>query len=417
MIPVLVLALIFSAGDTLKLSLDEAIDIAVSRNLDYRVQSLSHTNAKLGFADRASSYLPQPLLQGSYSEYETQYSQGLPWKGYYVDLSISQPIVDLQRLSSIWAGKAELDGSGAALEEARNSLSYDVENLYYGVLKETKALAIKESALKRAEENQRLIEAKERLGQASRLDMLNARVTFNQSRLALVNAQKNLKIAERLFLNVLGIPATREIYLEPPSESETSAELPSLESLLAEAHRQRPVIKSLSKKVNSANIDFVGQVISILPNLSYKWSWVYQGEEFPSPGRFRDEALEGSGLSAGLSVNPISYVLGIQRRRTALDIANAELAGEKLLVTRQVEESYLTYTSAKENLELARLTLEAAKEGQELARAQYTLGLIKPLELFDSETRLHNAEADYLAAVYDLQLARSGLRFAVGGGI
>jgi outer membrane protein TolC len=44
------------------------------------------------------------------------------------------------------------------------------------------------------------------------------------------------------------------------------------------------------------------------------------------------------------------------------------------------------------------------------------VGLIKPLELFDSETRLLNAEADYLAAVYDLQLARSGLKFAVGGG-
>jgi outer membrane protein TolC len=416
MIPFLLVFVVFSAGDTLRLTLDDAIHMAVRQNMDYRIQSLSHTNAKIGFANRASDYLPQPLLQGSYSEYETQYSQGIPWKGYYVDLSVSQSIIDLQKLASIWGGKMDLDGSSAALEEARNSLSYDVENLFLMVLKETKNLGIKESALKRALENMRLIEAKERLGQASRLDLLNAKVAHNQSMLSLKAAQKNLKIAKRLFLNVLGMPTSRELLLESPPEPQPEEELPDLDVLFEDAYRMRPALKSNSKKVASANTDYLGQLLSVVPSLSYTWSWVYQGEEFPGPGRFRDEALRGSGLTAGLTFNPISYVLGVQRSRTALDIAKTELERERLIVRKQVEEAYFTYTSASENLELARVTLDAAGEGQELARAQYSVGLIKPLELFDSETRLLNAEADYLAAVYDLQLARSGLKFAVGGG-
>ncbi len=416
MIPFLLVIAVFSAGDTLRLTLDDAVQMAVRQNMDYRIQSLSHTNAKLGFADRVSDYLPQPVLQGTYSEYETQYSQGIPWKGYYVDLSLSQSIIDLRKLASIWGGKMDLDGSGAALEEARNSLSYDVENLFLMVLKETKNLEIKESALKRALENMRLIEAKERLGQASRLDLLNASVAHNQSMLSLVAAQKNLKIAKRLFLNVLGLPTSRELTLEPPPVPAQREELPALDALIEDAHRQRPALRSDSKKVASANTDYLGQLLSFAPNLSYRWSWVYQGEEFPGPGRFQDEALKGSGLSAGLTFNPISYVLGVQRSKTALDIAKTELARRRLLVRKQVEEAYLTYTSASDNLELARVTLEAAGEGEQLARVQYSLGLIKPLELFDSETRLRNAEADYLAALYDLQLARSGLKFAVGGG-
>jgi outer membrane protein len=415
MIHVLLLALALSAGDTLNLTLDEAVDMAVERNLDYRVQALTHTQTKLGFAERVSTYLPQPMLQGTYSEYETQYAQGIPSSGYYVNLSVSQTIFDFGKLASIWSGKTDLDGSSAGLAEARNSLSYDVENLYLAVLKEEKALEISESALRRAEENRRLIGAKERLGQASRLDILNAGVTYNQSKLALINARKSLKVTERLFLNVLGITGTRELILESPPGSEAAGQVPPLDSLLEGAYKQRPTLQSLSKKVTSAKTDFTSQLLSLLPSLSYEWSWVYRDEEFPSPDRFQDESYSGRGLTAGVSFNPVSYVLGVQRSKTALDIVRAELSRTRLVVAKQVEEAYFAYMSAGDNLELARLTLEAAEEGRQLARTQYSLGLLKPLELFDSETRLQNAEADYLAAIYDLKLAMSALRFAVGG--
>jgi len=416
MIPILVLTLTFAVGDTLKLDLKGAVDLALQGNLDYRVQALSNTSSKLGFADRVTSYLPEPTLQATYSEYETQYGGLIPWKGYLVDLSVTQTIFSFQKLASLWGGKMDLDRGNALLQEAKNALSYEVENLYLSVLRESNTLEMQMNALKRAEENFRLIGAKGRLGQASKLDVLNAQVTLNQSKLALANAKKNTRITRRLFLNILGIHSYREVVLEPPAAQVALSDLPPLQILLSRAFEQRPSLVALQKRVTSANTDFLGELFAFLPAVSYEWSWQYTGEEFPSPARFGDEALKGSGISAGLRFNPISYPLRVQKKKTALDMARAELGKQKLIVARQVEEAYLTRATAKDNLELARLTLDAAKEGGELARAQYRLGLLKPLELFDAETRLLNAEADYLSAVYDVYLSRSALRFAVGGG-
>ncbi len=415
MIPVLLLALTCAVGDTLKIDLEGAVDMALRNNLDYRAQGLLNTSSRLNFYDRVVSCLPEPVLQASYSEYETRYGGITPWEGYVVDFSVTQPIFNFQRFASVWGGKADLDGSNATLEEARNSLSYEVEALYLSVLKGSKTLDMQASALKRAEENLRLIETKQRLGQASKLDVLNARVASNQSKLALLNAEKTFRITERLFLNILGITDTRELLLEPPGPPEPEVRLPPLDTLLTRAFRQRPSLRSLQYQVREASTGFVEQILTFLPSISFKWSWQYQGEDLPGFGQFRDEALKGSGLTAGLTFSPVSYPLEVKRAKTSLESARTELRRQRLLVAKDVEEAYLTYGTGVENLELARLTLNAAREGEELARAQYRLGLIKPLELFDAETRLLNAEADHLSALYDLHLAESGLRFAVGG--
>lgn len=414
MLPVLLLALAVGMGDTLQINLQGAIDLAIRNNLDYKVQALSRTTSRLDFYDRVTSCLPEPLLQASYSEYETRFGGITPWEGYLIDFSVTQPIFNFQRFASVWGGKADLDGSSAALEEAKNSLVYQVEGLYLGVLKSAKTLTMQESALRRAEENLRLIETRMRLGQASKLDVLNAQVSLNQSKLARANAHKSLKVANRLFLNVLGISTDRELLLEPPAQPDPSSELPPLDVLIDRALEQRPSIRSLQYQVREANTGFFQQVLSVLPTVSFKWSWQYQGEDLPSLGEFRDEALEGSGLTAGLSFNPVSYPLEVTKMKTSLDRAKTELRRERLLVAKEVEEAYLTYGTGVENLELAHLTLDAATEGEQLAKAQYRLGLIKPLELFDAETRLLNAEADYVSALYDLHLARSGLRYATG---
>lgn len=416
MLALLLLTFVVGTSDTLRIDLQGALDMAVRSNLDYRVQALSNTASRLNFYESVTSYLPSPMLQATYSAYETRYGGITPWEGYVVDFSITQPIFSVQKLASVWSGKADLAGSSASLEEAKNSLAYEVESLYLSVLRASKTLEIQSSGLKRAEENLRLIETKERLGQASRLDVLNARVTLNQSKLALANAQKTLNITRRLFLNVLGIRGMPELLLDPPPSPTPEMDLPPLDTLLAAAFERRPSITSLEQMVGAANTGFLGEILSFLPSISFKWSWQYQGEELPSFSEFRDEALQGSGISAALSFDPISYPLQVQKRKTTLDQAKAELKSQKLVVAKEVQEAYLIYRTGVDNLELAHLTLDAAREGEGLAKAQYRLGLIRPLELFDAETRLLNAEADYLSALYDLHLARSGMRYAVGGG-
>lgn len=417
MIPILIFSLTFAFGDTLKLDLNRAVEMALQKNLDYRVQSLDNTISGLSFYERVTSCLPKPVLQATYSQYETKYGGIVPWEGYLVDLSVSQPIVHIQRFASVWGGKVDLNSSSLYLEEARNSLSYEVEGVYLGVLKSAKTVESQESALKRAEENLRLIETRDRLGQASKLDVLNAQVALNQSKLSLATAKKNSRVQKRLFLHVLGIPETPELVLEPPQAPEEEVEFPPLDSLLAKAFKQRPSLKALNQMVKAANIGLLGGLSAILPTVFFQWSWQYRGDDLPGIDDFGDEDLRSSGLSAGLTFDILSYPFEVQKLRKTAEKARTQLKRQRLLVAREVEGAYLNYRTGLDNVGLARLTLDAAREGEELAKAQYRLGLIKPLELFDAETRLLDAEADYLSAIYDLHLARSGLKYAVGGGL
>ncbi|MCK4352424.1 TolC family protein [candidate division WOR-3 bacterium] len=416
--------LVFLVSDTLKINLDQAKEIALKGNPTYQVQTLSHTYNKLGLYENLASDILNPAVGityseatfGDYSYPSSPVSPSQGGKGYNFSFSLNQPVFDFGKASSILQSKFSTNASLASSWEAENLLYYQVEGQYLTVLKVEKLLGMRNKAIERAEENMRFVTKRLELGKASRLDFLNATVYLNRAKLDLSDTRKNYTIAKRLLLNILGLRHQCELLLEPVEIEDGKFELPELNILITTSIENRPKIKAAYEEVKEARLGVWSSFFSFLPQISFKWSWNYNTENFPDKfSTIRNGATKNTGWYATANLNLFSYPFEVWKTKTILDKTNLNLLNERLIVVKEVEEARLDCLTMNENLKLAKSMFEAAREGNALAKTQYKLGLIPILDLFQIETDLLDAEATYISALYDYKLARTKLKYVIGG--
>ena len=409
-----ILLSLFLIGDTLKINLQEAKQIAIEKNLTYGMEVMDNRYNRLGLYESIASFILDPEVGVTYSDATYEQWSHTSTKGYNFNLLLQQPVFDISEIASIIQNKSSLNVSEASLEEARNALYYQVEADYLTVLKAEKMLEMRKKALERAEENKRLISKKLEIGQASRLDSLNAEVYLNRSRLNLSSAKKEHQIARRVFLNLLGIGHQCEILLAPV-EIKKDIYLPDIDTLIAISLMKRPRIRSAYENLKNAKVAHWGSILSFLPSLSFKWFWNYNSENFPERfSTIREGTTKTSGWYASANLNLFSYPFEVSKTKTVVDKASLNLLNERLVVVKEVKEAWLECINIYENLNLARSLFETAKESSKLAELQYNMGLISTLELLQVENELLNAEITYLFALYDCTLAKAMLNYVSG---
>jgi outer membrane protein TolC len=402
--------------DTLKINLEQAKQMAIESNPSYRTDVLSHTHSKLGFYKNLGSNILNPTAAISYSEIE--YGMFQPTKGYSFDFSLTQPVFDPMQATGLLQSKISANATNSLREESENWLYYQIENYYLSVLKAQKLVELRKKAIERAEENLRLAQKKVELGEVSRLDLLNAEVYLNRAKLEHSTGRKNYGLASRILLSALGILEKCELLLEPVAairDWKQAMPLPSLDSLVAIALEERSCIRAEKEALKGSRIGFYGSILSFLPQVSFKWLWRYNTEEFPERfSEIRDGATKSSGWSGSVGINLFTYPFEVWQSKTTVSKSNLALLSKKLLVVKEVKDTWLECAEVDENLKLAKSMLLSAEEGEKLAKTQYELGLISALELFRASTDRLDAEITYTSAMYDYKLVKTKLQYVTG---
>lgn len=408
--------LLFLISDTLKINLEQAKEMALESNPAYRMEALSGRYNKLGFYESLTSNILNPTVGITYSDATYEEWPYISAKGYNFNLSLNQPVFDLREVASIMQSKSSLNASGASLEEAKNALYYQVEAQYLAVLKVENLLRMQQKAIERAKENMRFVTKRLELGQASKLDLLNAEVYLNRTKLNLFTVRRDFQITKRILLNTLGIERQCELLLGPVETEKEEFEIPELDTLIKIGFKNRPRIKAAQEKIKEIQLGFWGSLCSFLPRVSFRWLWNYNSEEFPDKfSTIKEGARKSSGWYVTANLNLFSYPFEVSKMKTILEETELNLLHERLLVIKEIKEAWLDCLTMDENLELAKSMFEAAKEGNTLAKTQYNLGLITTLDLFQVETDLLDAEATYVSVLYDIRLTKAKLRYVIGG--
>lgn len=405
----------FMTGGTLKINLEQAKQMARKSNPGYKIDALSHTYSKLGLYKKLSSNILNPEVSVNYSEVESPDAMLYSTKGYSFNLSLNQRILDLGQFTSLLGSKFEKDANGALREESENRLFYEVESCYLSVLKSQKLVELKEKAVERANENMRLVSKKLEVGEASKLDSLNAEVSLNRAKLDGSGADKNYELAKRVLLNALGIFEEQELLLESVNVRTLNL-TPPLDSLVASALEKRPSVKAEREALKGGKLGFYGSILSFLPAISFKWWWGYRTEDFPEGfSEIRDGASKSSGWKGSIGLNLFTYPFEVWQFKTALDKGKLALLSKELNIVKEVKDAWLLGEEAHRNLKLAESMWLAAEEAYKLSKTQYELGLISALDFFRvAEDRL-DAEISYVNTKYDYKLAYTRLQYVTGG--
>jgi len=114
-------------------------------------------------------------------------------------------------------------------------------------------------------------------------------------------------------------------------------------------------------------------------------------------------------LNTGLST--LEKALSYREREKAL-VNRRELMRKRILF--EVEKAFTEYTNARNALESAEARIRFAEENLRIIRSRYRNGLVRIVDLLDSQTQTELARFDYLQALYRCNLSYGRVLLAAG---
>jgi hypothetical protein len=328
------------------LSMNEAINIALLNNIDYLKAGLDYDQASLN------------LESVQYDVRQTQ-KQEKDGESVVTDLQSAQ-FRDISPQEKELAKKA----AQQAYDIAKEKVKIQVEKGYCDILKSQGMIDVKQKALKRAEEQQKIAQKKYEAGLSAKTEAQKAVIALTSAKNDLTNAKRDLINAQIAFNNILGWDFDGDLKLTSNLNYEKIA-IPSLEVIKQKVLENRLEIK---KAQNNAKI----------AELKYQLAISYQ----------------------------TAFTFSTKQYKIESDKANLELRQQQQNGKADAVAAVFQLQKADEATQLADESLGQAKESYDLAKRRYEIGAGTLVELLNAGIDLDNAETNTIQVIYDYNLAK-----------
>jgi outer membrane protein TolC len=409
---------IVAAPDTLNLTLDQALGLAF-RQSPVRIEvKASQTQSASTLARGLTGLLP--TLSGSIG-YAKVSQDALPeslrtgpaWTG---NLTLGQVVFDPAVFAALAGSVVNYGYYATDARDKQARLIYDVTSSYLGLVKARLLRDAAAAALRRAKENLHVVQERERLGGASRIDVMRSQVFESQAEMNRIGADNGLAVAAELLKATVNLDP--DVAVKPadtlarPSELEISRP----ESLLFEIRRRNPGLNLAARASAVARINSWGTAARVLPSISLYWASNYSDTLFPSScTRWRNQDQVSYGLKASFPLLDLkSYVLDVvdaanQSRRT-----KAAALSASLMLNSTATTAILDYEQARKTYDYAQGNLKLNQELYNLAEEQHRLGSISLADLFGVEADLSQAQASYVSALCGTYIQAAQISYLLG---
>lgn len=424
-----------SAQETMRMSLNEAIDYAIKHQPAFQNYRIDQQVASAKSLEATSKYIPK--LSGSFDMRDNlklgeialklpaglnpngsdvvRIQQGTKYIGTGgVDLSV--PVVDASAITDIKYAKEQQKLSSLKYDQALVDLKMNVSRIYYTVLLNRERV---KKAEKTVERNQKAYDDTK-----VRYDNQNALKTdLNRAYLNLSNAKYQLKVAKDSIKTTgaslalaIGLPLNSTI--EPsdslPMQLSTEAlpEYPDFKAAedarveLKAENQQKNLNTLMLKKTDSQYIPslsgygFIGGQGLDNDKLFQKSSWYwnsYIGIRLTVP------------IFDGLQKSAIA-----QQQKLSLKINENNINSIKQNINYQLQTSLVNYSNANYNLQLIKDNVALAEDVVKDVHTRYTNSVATYQDVLDAENTLKETEFNYLQALYAYLLAELDWKKANG---
>lgn len=403
-----------------KLSLKEAIAIALENNFDIRMAKSDFEIADNSVTLGGAGFLPKVDLSASQTKTSTDTKQEYS-NGTTVDKSSSKSTSTSAGVALTWTlfDGLKMFTSYSKLKEYRdlgemklraqleNSIADVIKN-YYDIVKQLYILNAASESVRISEERVKLTQDKLDVGSASKFDLLRARVDLNSDKSNLLNQEvilNNLKVS----LNAL---LARELSSDFTVDEDFSVKDGyTFEQLKNDAFRNNIDLLQSERNKTISELDVTLSKADYFPRLNFNTGFTYSNSESDA-GFFKSNT--NTGFNFGLSVS-WNIFNGFNNRR---DYENALITLDKnqlkvLSVKNSIESNLLVaFRNFSKNIEILRLeeeNLSVAKENLELAMEQLKLGSLSALEFRDVQKNYLTAQSRLYTAYHTAKISERDL--------
>ncbi len=301
----------------------------------------------------------------------------------------------------------------AAVQASRDATFQDVTRLavdaYYQWFASAAALEASREAETAAAETLRAAGVRQRVGVATREDLLQAQTALSQARLTSLQREGEQQLARGQLAIVLGLPAATALDLAAPDAFPADPVLPALAPFLEEAERRRPDLAAQAQRVAAADASLEQARAADRPDLrlSARQGWSRN-----------DDGSSDSG-SVGVSLNIPLYTggqraAGIRLAQSQLELARNEAERLRQQVSQEVWEAWQSLRTVTAQLAASDDLAASAEESLRASRARYQAGLGDLINVLNAQSTLASARQQQVKARYDWARARITLARATG---
>lgn len=423
------------------LSLDKALEIALSDNPTIRVADLEIERQDWVRKQSVGNLLPSVSVSGqySYSIVKQEMAKGL---SFGADNSISTsaqltlPLFAPSVYEMLRMNQTQLEQAVESARSSKITLANEVKKAYYNILLAEQSLSVLKESEKSIAETVANTEAMYRQGLASEYDLLTAQVQLSNLKPTILQTETSIRTSKLLFRMYLGLPAEVEFTLEGTlddfAEEVAAATIPTNEIDYANNADLRALelqARLLEHQLRLTNA-------SRLPTIAAFSSFMFSGNDNTMDfGSMMGGAMGGGAggsapatkkewwwqnpLSAGISIS-IPLFSGGKNINKAHEIRNSlsQLSLQrdylKQSIGVQVENAFNAILTAREKMAANEITVRQAEKAYEIAEVRYNAGAGTILELNSSELSLTQARLNYSQAIYDYLAARADYEKIIG---
>ncbi|MCE5272314.1 TolC family protein [bacterium] len=403
------------------LTLSECIDQALGGSQDYKI---AQENLRAAFGDMALAWgLFTPAMFTTYGINQNRQTNTLNFPGQSLrSTRMSDASSSTMGLSYNVFNQAQMyfgmrnayflrrerrsDLRGMELQVADN-----VRAAYFDVLRQQHLTHASDEQVGQLKEQLRQTEARLKVGEVTKLDVLQARIDLQNEQLLYLQ-YKNLLAAARENLN-LAVGGGLDSAFTLVDEFRVEEPVLEVESLVEEAIQHNPTLLSLELQYRQQRNNLWMGRLAYLPTVKATVGYSRSADGFLMHPR------DQSGATLGMLIN-WSILDGFARfrenRYTQADANNLRFQIEKtrLEVARDVRLGCLELERLYEqNLTLAE-SRDLAAQSLELERRSYTLGSANMVEVRKAQADYIQAEVNYINSIYDYHTALSALGRNVG---
>jgi outer membrane protein TolC len=308
------------------------------------------------------------------------------------------------------AARANQTAAEASFVDARFQQALTTTNQFLDALAAGQLVRVRETSVRRAEEQLKTSVAKLRAGSATRSDSLRSLVTLGNARLELIRAGTDLATAEAGLARLIG--ETGRVRAMDDSAFYRVMAPADTASLRAEAEARSPRIQSASAVAEAARADLKASRSAYWPSLSLSANTAWNASRSNDYDLFNQRQL-----SLGLRWNLFDRFdreLAIAQRSATVQVADATAADEQRAVAAELTAQLAELDAARIQIEITLTSVVAATEDLRVQQERYRLGASTIVDVLTSQEALNQAEVDVVVARFDYLRAKASLEALIG---
>lgn len=406
---------------TLRLTLDEAVKLALKQNPTVQVAILSAAEsvqdrnvaraallpqANLNVTDTVERINLQAFLGARISGFP---QHGGPFQVFSAGPGFSAPVFDLTLFRRYQAARETANASKADSLSTREQVILLVVSQYIGTLRAVANVQASESRVSLAEALYDQASDLQKQGVGTGIDTLRANVELQNEKQRLLEAEDDRDTSLFGLSRLLNLDPRQSIALSD-SLSFFDTPQPDATASIASALTERQEWKSLQEQIKAAELQKKASQESRLPTVNFNGNWAYLGG------------------SSTTGIPTYNYQAGVTLPLFTGGRIRAEVVKEDLELKRleqqqddlrnqialDVKTALINLDSARNQVQVANLGVQLSKEEVDQARDRFKAGVANNIEVIQAQDSLSRANDNQIAALYRFNQARADYARSTG---